>query len=390
MKELELDRAHARRRAPSPSASATGRTTCSASRTPRQHARGRGTRSSALVYERYEERMRAVGAVDFDDLLLQTVQLSSVPEALAWYRGLWRYVLVDEYQDTNRAQYRLVRQLTGRAPEPLRRRRRRPVDLQLARRRHPQHPRLRARTIPARSVVKLEQNYRSTQRILVARRAVIDHNQRRKDKTALDRERRGRARPSSTGPGTSTRRRTSSPRRSSASRGDGVPWDGIARLLPDQRAVARARGRAAAQRACRTASSGACASTSARRSRTRSAYVRLAVNPSDDVAFRRAIQTPVRGIGPATLARLDDGARAGRAFAGRRRRPARRASRGKPRRALGGIRGADPRAGCPPRGSMTPPAFIDLLLERFGLSRGAASAERSPERRGAAWRTSRS
>ena len=65
------------------------------------------------VFGRYEERLRAVGGVDFDDLLLKTVRLyEEVPEALAWYRGLWRHVLVDEYQDTNRAQYRIIRLLT--------------------------------------------------------------------------------------------------------------------------------------------------------------------------------------------------------------------------------------------------------------------------------------
>src|SRR5439155_1005105 len=52
--------------------------------------------------------------LDFDDLLLLTVRLlTEAPEVLAWYRGLWTHVLVDEYQDTNRAQYRIIRQLTG-------------------------------------------------------------------------------------------------------------------------------------------------------------------------------------------------------------------------------------------------------------------------------------
>ncbi len=82
--------------------------------TARHSARGPWEAKITHVYARYEERLRAVGAVDFDDLLLKTVQLlQDVPEAVAWYRGLWRYVLVDEYQDTNRAQYRIIRLLTG-------------------------------------------------------------------------------------------------------------------------------------------------------------------------------------------------------------------------------------------------------------------------------------
>ena len=64
---------------------------------------------------------------------------------LAKYQEKWRYLHVDEYQDTNRAQYLWVRALAAQAPQPARRRRRRPVDLLVARRRPAQHPRLRAR-----------------------------------------------------------------------------------------------------------------------------------------------------------------------------------------------------------------------------------------------------
>jgi DNA helicase-2/ATP-dependent DNA helicase PcrA len=77
-------------------------------------AGGPWEQKAALVYSRYEKRIRAAGAVDFDDLLLLTVRLyEEVPDVLAWYRGLWRHVLVDEYQDTNRAQYGIIRQLTA-------------------------------------------------------------------------------------------------------------------------------------------------------------------------------------------------------------------------------------------------------------------------------------
>src|SRR4029453_17147080 len=80
----------------------------------RHSARGPWEAKITRVYAQYEERLRAVGAVDFDDLLLKTVQLfQAVAEAPAWFPGLWRHVLVDEYQDTNRAQYRIIRLLTG-------------------------------------------------------------------------------------------------------------------------------------------------------------------------------------------------------------------------------------------------------------------------------------
>ena len=88
--------------------------------------------------------------MDFDDLLFRCVNLFELFEEVRdRYRRSFRHVLVDEYQDTNRAQYRWLQLLTRGAPQPLRGRRRRPVDLRLPRRRHPQHPRLRER-LPGR------------------------------------------------------------------------------------------------------------------------------------------------------------------------------------------------------------------------------------------------
>ena len=97
-------------------------------------------------------------------------------------RSKFRYILVDEYQDTNRPQYLLIQRLAEHPPQPVRRRRSRSVDLQVARRRPAQHPRLRAATSRDAHIVKLEQNYRSTQVILDAASAVISRNRNRKDK----------------------------------------------------------------------------------------------------------------------------------------------------------------------------------------------------------------
>ena len=100
----------------------------------------------AEVYGLYERRMLEANAMDFDDLLVRTVNLLELFEDVRErYRRAFRWVLVDEYQDTNRAQYRLLQLLVGGARQPVRGRRRLPVDLLVQERRHPQHPRVRAR-----------------------------------------------------------------------------------------------------------------------------------------------------------------------------------------------------------------------------------------------------
>jgi ATP-dependent DNA helicase Rep len=101
--------------------------------------------------------------VDFDDLIRLPVKLfDEHPEVRERWQNRLRYLLVDEYQDTNRAQYRLLKLLAG---APHRGGRRRPGHLRLARRRH-REPAPAARGYPNLRVIKLEQNYRSTTRIL--------------------------------------------------------------------------------------------------------------------------------------------------------------------------------------------------------------------------------
>ena len=100
----------------------------------------------ADVYERYQERLHRSNALDFDDMLFLTVEvLERFPEARERWQKAFRYILVDEYQDTNRAQYRLLQILGREAPQRVCRRGPGPVDLRLQRRGHPQHPRVRAR-----------------------------------------------------------------------------------------------------------------------------------------------------------------------------------------------------------------------------------------------------
>ncbi|PYO21208.1 MAG: DNA helicase II, partial [Candidatus Rokuibacteriota bacterium] len=145
-------------------------------------ARGPREERIAALFRRYQERLVAAAATDFDDLLLLTVRLfTEAPAVLAWYHGLWTHVLVDEYQDTNRAQYRIIRQLTaghrnvcvvGDADQSIYKWRgadiRNILDFET--------------DYPGTRVIRLEQNYRSTKRILALASAVIAHNVSRKDK----------------------------------------------------------------------------------------------------------------------------------------------------------------------------------------------------------------
>jgi DNA helicase-2/ATP-dependent DNA helicase PcrA len=136
----------------------------------------------ARLAVRYQERLRKVGALDFDDLLLEGVRLfQEAPHVLARYQDRWRYLHVDEYQDTNRPQYLWVRALAakhrnlavvGDDDQSIYRWRgadiRNILDFE--------------RDYPDATVVKLERNYRSTQLILNAAHGVVSRNTERTDK----------------------------------------------------------------------------------------------------------------------------------------------------------------------------------------------------------------
>ncbi|NLM52898.1 MAG: DNA helicase PcrA [Firmicutes bacterium] len=140
------------------------------------------TRTVARVYRHYQERLRTQNALDFDDLLLYVVKLfREYPDVLAKYQNKFRYILVDEYQDTNRVQYKIVALLAGnhrnlcvvgdddqsiyqfRGADI-----RNILDFE--------------RDWPEATVIKLEENYRSTGNILAAANHVVKHNRGRKEK----------------------------------------------------------------------------------------------------------------------------------------------------------------------------------------------------------------
>ncbi len=147
-----------------------------------QNAHTHREREIARLYRRYQARLRSAAALDFDDLLLEAVRLfHEAPAVLERYQGRWRYLHIDEYQDTNRPQYLWVKALgaghhnvcvVGDDDQSIYSWRgadiRNILDFE--------------RDYPDATVVKLEQNYRSTQLILDAAHAVVTNNSSRKDK----------------------------------------------------------------------------------------------------------------------------------------------------------------------------------------------------------------
>ena len=203
--------------------------------------------TAADVYDLYEQRMHAANAMDFDDLLFRSVNLFELfPEVRDRYRRAFRYVLVDEYQDTNHAQYRWLQLLceehrnlcvVGDDDQSIYAFRGADISNVLDFEDH----------FPDATVVKLEQNYRSTQTILSAANAVISNNRARKAKSLW----------SEMGEGDPVHVRELEDEHAEARfvvseierhRGRGRLARRHRGLLPDQRAVAGARGHARALR----------------------------------------------------------------------------------------------------------------------------------------------
>ena len=139
-------------------------------------------RNVARIYKEYEKELRENNALDFDDLLLKTVELfESCPDVLDYWQERFRYIMVDEYQDTNNVQFEIVRLLSlkyknlcvvGDDDQSIYKFRGANIENILN----------FEKTFPGTSVIKLEQNYRSTKSILNAANEVIKNNSERKTK----------------------------------------------------------------------------------------------------------------------------------------------------------------------------------------------------------------
>jgi len=260
------------------------------------------------VYERYQELLSANGGLDFDDLLMRTaLMFRRNAEVLAKYRSQYRHILVDEFQDTNQAQYALLKQLSGEhhnlfcvADEDQSIYRWRGADYRNIRRLRDDHPDI--------ETYLLERNYRSTQTILDAAQAVIRHNRDRVDKSLFT-ERKG-------GPEIVVHE--------AYDQDDEAQYavDTIARLVaqegrsPGEFAVmyrTNAQSRALEDAFVRAGLPyrlvGATRFYSRREVKDVLAFLRLIQNPDDDLSMARVINVPPRRIGRKTRTALEDATR---------------------------------------------------------------------------------
>jgi DNA helicase II / ATP-dependent DNA helicase PcrA len=250
------------------------------------------------IYESYRRALADADALDFDDLLLKTVDLVETSERVRdFYAQKFRYILIDEYQDTNRPQYLLIRRLAG-------------VHRNLCVVGDPDQSIYRWRGADLRNildferdfsdavVVRLEQNYRSTQVILDAASAVIGRNRNRKDKTLwTDRVGGDRIRYVRAGDEleeadfiTRTVRET---HRSRAEK--------MVAVLYRTNAQSRAIEDAFMREGIPYRIIGGVRFYERKEIKDALAYLRLVINPHDDVSLRRVVNVPARGVGKAVL-----------------------------------------------------------------------------------------
>jgi len=258
----------------------------------------------ARVYRRYEERLRAADALDFDDLLLRAVELfEQHPEVLARYQERYRHILVDEFQDTNTVQYLLLRLLAARhrnlfcvGDEDQSIYGWRGADFRNV-------IRFREHFPDARLIV-LEENYRSTQTILQAAQSVIRFNTERYNQKRLIAAR---------GPGSPIAVYEAFDEEEEAAFVVRRIQELIEahRVRPQQIAVmyrTNAQSRALEEAFVRAGLPyrlvGGVRFYQRREIKDLLAYLRLVLNPQDDLSVARVLNVPPRGIGPATLAKL--------------------------------------------------------------------------------------
>ena len=255
------------------------------------------------IYTRYWDRCRQAGAMDFDDLLVYTyILFRDFPEVLARYRDQFRYVLVDEYQDTNYAQHSIVLQLTkenqrvcvvGDDAQSIYSFRGADIDNIL----------YFTKIYPNTKVFKLEQNYRSTQTIVCAANSLIEKNERQIRKAVFSEKEKGE------------------PIGVFQAYSDVEEGDIVANKIAELRreyhygyaefailyrtnAQSRIFEEALRKRSMPYKIYGGLSFYQRKEIKDVIAYFRLVVNPNDEEAFKRIINYPARGIGDTTVGKI--------------------------------------------------------------------------------------
>src|SRR5712692_2677488 len=256
----------------------------------------------AKVYSHYLAALKESNALDFDDLLLRTVDLFEQSEKVrAKYAEQFRFVMVDEYQDTNRPQYLLIRRLAevhrnlcvvGDPDQSIYKWRgadlRNILDFE--------------HDFPEVAVVKLERNYRSTQIILDAASAVIRENRNRKDKH-LWTDRTGGARITYFRGGDELEEADFITRTARAALADDA--DAMVAILYRTNAQSRTIEDALMREGVAYKVVGGVRFYERREIKDALAYMRLVINPHDDVSLRRVINVPARGIGKGVMESIE-------------------------------------------------------------------------------------
>jgi DNA helicase-2/ATP-dependent DNA helicase PcrA len=271
----------------------------------------------ADVYGEYQRRLRAANALDFDDLIGETVAvLQRHPQIAQYYRRRFRHILVDEYQDTNHAQYVLVRELVGHGavgPDDVP-----PAELCVVGDADQSIYAFRGATIrniedferdfADATTILLEQNYRSTQTILDAANAVISHNLARKPKDLWTESGSGDKIVRFQGEDEADEAQWITREMSRLHDGGDLRWSDMAvfyrtnaqsRVLEEQFLRAGIPYRVV----------GGTRFYDRREVKDAMAYLKAVVNPTDEVSVKRVLNVPKRGVGDQTVGRLDAYAR---------------------------------------------------------------------------------
>lgn len=247
------------------------------------------------AYTTYQKRLEDADAMDFDDLINKVVELfKKCPDILEYYQNRFRYLMVDEYQDTNHAQYTFVRMLAeksgnlcvvGDDDQSIYKFRGATIENILS----------FENTFQNATVIRLEQNYRSTQNILDAANAVIEHNTERKGKTLWTQN----------GTGAMIHLHTAENETDEAERITKIILDGVAagRKFSDYAVLYRMNSQSLtfernfAKSGVPHRIIGGTRFYERREIREMIAYLSVINNPSDEMRLRRIINTPKRSIG---------------------------------------------------------------------------------------------